>query len=151
LVSSFYKLPDLEPLIADSHYEDAADYMHDFFDMDMENLIKKCDRIKSERDRLSKFYEKCRDKSTGVYLKYSEVFSGISNLELLHRIKCPALIINGKHDLLDLEEMSQEFHSRIPNSNLCEIESGHFATLTHPNELNELVLNFLRGLDAKMN
>jgi pimeloyl-[acyl-carrier protein] methyl ester esterase len=151
LISSFYELLNLESHLADTPYEDEIEFLDNLFDIEMEHLIKTnvFDKRRVNLEKLSAFYKKCVDKGTGVGLKYGQFFSEVSNLELLHHIKCPTLVINGKYDLLKLEEISKEIHSRIPNSNLCELYTGHFSVLTHPDELNDLVLTFLRGLDSK--
>jgi pimeloyl-ACP methyl ester carboxylesterase len=62
-------------------------------------------------------------------------------------IKCPTLIIGGRLDNFAPEQMSEELHKKIPNSELEIIDmAGHFAPAHRKEVVNELICNFIRKL-----
>lgn len=62
-------------------------------------------------------------------------------------IKCPTLIIGGRLDNFAPEQMSEELHKKIPNSELQIIDmAGHFAPAQRKEVVNELICNFIRKL-----
>ena len=62
-------------------------------------------------------------------------------------IKCPTLIIGGRLDNFAPEQMSEELHKKIPNSELEIIDmAGHFAPAQRKEVVNELICNFIRKL-----
>jgi pimeloyl-ACP methyl ester carboxylesterase len=150
LISPFYETPDLKPLVADTPYEDELEFMNNMFNYELDRLVKNnlYDTQKENVETLIAYYEKCKEKNWEVALRYQDVFSTVSNKDLLYQIECPTLIINGKHDFLVHKTVGQEIHSRIPNSQLYEIEAGHFSPLTHPEKIDDLVSAFLKGLDS---
>ena len=62
-------------------------------------------------------------------------------------IECPTLIIGGRLDNFAPEQMSEELHKKIPNSQLEIIDmAGHFAPAQRKEVVNELILNFINKL-----
>ncbi|MEJ2277026.1 MAG: alpha/beta hydrolase [Candidatus Lokiarchaeota archaeon] len=62
-------------------------------------------------------------------------------------IKCPTLIIGSRLDNFAPEQMSEELHKKISNSQLEIIEmSGHFAPSQRQDVVNDLICNFIREI-----
>jgi non-heme chloroperoxidase len=62
-------------------------------------------------------------------------------------IKCPTLIIGGRLDNFAPEQMSEEMHKKISNSQLEMIDmAGHFAPAQRADLINELITNFIKNL-----
>jgi pimeloyl-ACP methyl ester carboxylesterase len=63
----------------------------------------------------------------------------------LGEIGAPTLVVVGAEDLEDIKSMAQKLAGEIPGARLATIEgAGHLPSLERPNELNELLLGFLR-------
>jgi len=63
-------------------------------------------------------------------------------------IKCPTLIIGGRLDNFAPYVMSEELHKKIANSTLEIIDmAGHFAPSQRKGIINDLICNFINGLD----
>jgi pimeloyl-ACP methyl ester carboxylesterase len=62
-------------------------------------------------------------------------------------IKCPTLIIAGRLDNFAPEQMSEELHKKIPNSQLEILDmAGHFAPAQRTDVINELISKFIKTL-----
>jgi pimeloyl-ACP methyl ester carboxylesterase len=62
-------------------------------------------------------------------------------------IKCPTLIIAGRLDNFAPEQMSEELHKKIPNSQLEILDmAGHFAPAQRKDVINELICKFIKTL-----
>jgi len=62
-------------------------------------------------------------------------------------IKCPTLIIAGRLDNFAPEQMSEELHKKIPNSQLEILDmAGHFAPAQRTDVINELICKFIKTL-----
>nr|WP_185929342.1 SDR family NAD(P)-dependent oxidoreductase [Paenibacillus sp. SDF0028] len=81
-----------------------------------------------------------------VAIKYAEQFpeDGLSTVGILPEISVPTLVITGKEDLgVDMQE-SQLIRTSIPDSQYYEMEgAGHFPMLTHHQQYNQKVLEYL--------
>ena len=67
-------------------------------------------------------------------------------LDRLSEIAHQTLLIAASHDRLVPLSVMQEIHNQIPNSFLRIIQdAGHFMTLSHPLEVNKLILDFLEN------
>jgi len=63
----------------------------------------------------------------------------------LGEIGAPTLVVVGAEDLEDIKSMAEKLAGEIPGARLATIEgAGHLPSLERPNELNELLLGFLR-------
>jgi pimeloyl-ACP methyl ester carboxylesterase len=63
----------------------------------------------------------------------------------LPEINIPACIIWGKNDTVTPPEVANEFHSKLPDSDLFWIDKcGHAAMMEHPLEFNDIMLNWLQ-------
>ncbi len=59
-------------------------------------------------------------------------------------IKCPALVLCGRHDVLTTVADHEHMHARIPGSKLVIIEDcGHLTTLERPAEVNAAMRRWL--------
>ncbi len=59
-------------------------------------------------------------------------------------MKTPTCIIWGRNDNVTPPEVADEFHEKLPDSDLYWIEKcGHAAMMEHPNEFNELLFAWL--------
>ncbi|MFX0021578.1 MAG: alpha/beta fold hydrolase [Candidatus Hermodarchaeota archaeon] len=60
-------------------------------------------------------------------------------------IRCPTLIIGGRLDNFAPEQMSEELHKKIPQSQLEIIDmAGHFMPNQRAEVVNEIICNFIR-------
>ena len=65
--------------------------------------------------------------------------------ENLKNIKHPTLLIAASHDRLTPKSAMMKMHENMPNSTLKVIEkAGHYATLSRADEINEIILDFLK-------
>ena len=63
----------------------------------------------------------------------------------LSRIEAPTLLIWGQNDLITPPDVAEEFHDRIPNSELQFIDHcGHAPMIEHPETFNRLMIRFLQ-------
>ncbi len=68
----------------------------------------------------------------------------------LQNIHIPVLLIWGKNDIITPDFVAEEFHERLPNSELIFIdECGHAPMMEHPEVFNEHLERFLRLIDKE--
>lgn len=68
-----------------------------------------------------------------------------SAAERLAEIAAPTLVLVGTEDVADILAMADHLAARIPGARLRRIEgAGHLPSLERPDELNRLLLDFLR-------
>jgi pimeloyl-ACP methyl ester carboxylesterase len=78
-----------------------------------------------------------------------QIFSMINEINVYDPsgIKCPTLIIAGRLDNFAPEQMSEELHKKIPNSQLEILDmAGHFAPAQRTDVINELISKFIKTL-----
>ena len=69
------------------------------------------------------------------------------DLENVHRIQTPTLIIAGRHDKTFLE-LSVELNQKIENSQFIVLEeAGHMLNLEYPDKFNADLLNFIESIE----
>ncbi len=69
------------------------------------------------------------------------------DLENVHRIQTPTLIIAGRHDKTFLE-LSEELNQKIENSQFIVLEeAGHMLNLEFPDKFNVELQNFIESID----
>ncbi|MCH9025426.1 MAG: alpha/beta hydrolase [candidate division Zixibacteria bacterium] len=69
------------------------------------------------------------------------------DLENVHRIQTPTLIIAGRYDKTFLE-LSEELNQKIENSQLIVLEeAGHMLNLEYPDKFNAELLNFIESIE----
>ncbi len=79
--------------------------------------------------------------------RYSRYYVNHSAEEALKRIKCPTLIIVGEDDVVTPPRESERIHRLVPNSKLIVLErSGHMVLYEKPDEINQLIENFVKEL-----
>jgi len=72
--------------------------------------------------------------------------------ENLKEVKCPTVIIAAALDLITPAVMSKTMHKMIPNSELHMIQNaGHLAMIEQKEEVNEILLKFIRKSYPKNN
>ncbi|MCP5357625.1 MAG: alpha/beta hydrolase [Pseudomonadales bacterium] len=79
----------------------------------------------------------------GTFLRQAS-FRRDGDAERLAEIRCPTLIVAGRHDRLRSLEEAEELHRGIPQSTLSVLEAGHMIPLEAPAELAGVVLDFMR-------
>jgi 3-oxoadipate enol-lactonase len=85
--------------------------------------------------------------SLGICGALLALASRTDTTESLSGIKVPTLILVGEHDALTPPSVSQEMHSKIPNSDIHLIpNAAHMSNLENSEEFNKHILNFLGGL-----
>jgi 3-oxoadipate enol-lactonase len=62
---------------------------------------------------------------------------------LIERIKCPIMIMAGRHDAVRPPAGSEEIARKIPGARFELIDSGHFMPVQAPGLLRDLLLDFL--------
>ena len=63
--------------------------------------------------------------------------------ERLGEIAVPTLVVLAKHDPAALREVDRTVARRVPGARLVEIDSDHYLGLREPEQINELLLEFL--------
>jgi len=61
----------------------------------------------------------------------------------LDELRQPTLVVVARHDPPDQREVGAEIAQRIPGARLVEVDSDHYLTLREPDEVGELLLEFL--------
>jgi 3-oxoadipate enol-lactonase len=73
------------------------------------------------------------------------IWPDVSAETRLAEIGAPTLVVVGTEDLDDISSMAEKLVAEIPGARLATIESaGHLPSLERPDELNRLLLDFLR-------
>ena len=68
---------------------------------------------------------------------------------LLHRIKCPTLVIVGSHDVISPVEEMRAIADGISGSQFVQIDgSGHMSPMEKPEEFNAAVLEFMSTTES---
>ena len=63
----------------------------------------------------------------------------------LETLRVPTLLVVGEHDRTELAELAERLARELPDARLETIEgAGHLPSLERPDELNRLLLDFLR-------
>ena len=84
-----------------------------------------------------------------VYEIGSAIFNRQSNLQRLKELMIPFAIITGEDDSARVPRESEEMAKVANNDRLFYIKNaGHISCLEQPNEVNEVLIQFLRN-DAK--
>ncbi len=97
------------------------------------------------------------DSLTGLKLTKDQLHMQIEDqiFRMIHEIKeydpsgisCPTLIIGGRLDNFAPEQMSEELHKKIPQSELEIIDmAGHFMPNQRSDVVNELICNFIKKI-----
>jgi 3-oxoadipate enol-lactonase len=80
-----------------------------------------------------------------VQLAATEEFAPIRTEPDLSAITAPTLLVSGSHDLIDFREIAADLAKRITGARHVELDwAGHLPSLERPDELNPLLLDFLR-------
>jgi 3-oxoadipate enol-lactonase len=67
-------------------------------------------------------------------------------LHLLPQIKCPTMVVAGRHDTVRPPAGTQDLAAKIPGARFELIETaGHFMPTTAPAELLALLLDFFKA------
>lgn len=88
---------------------------------------------------------RCESMDTRIGVKYLGLFEEHpSLLAQLPEIAPPTLVVHGDRDTLVPAKRAHVLYGAIPRAELAEItQAGHFPTLTHPEEVHEVLLPFL--------
>ncbi|MFX0041173.1 MAG: alpha/beta fold hydrolase [Promethearchaeota archaeon] len=97
------------------------------------------------------------DSLSGINITKDQLHMQIEDqiFRMIHEIKeydpsgisCPTLIIGGRLDNFAPEQMSEELHKKIPQSELEIIDmAGHFMPNQRSEVVNELICNFIKKL-----
>ena len=77
--------------------------------------------------------------------KVSDVWPEPPAAQLLGDVGVPTLVLVGSADMEDIKSIATRFAAEIPGARLETIEgAGHLPSLERPNELNRLLLDFIR-------
>jgi 3-oxoadipate enol-lactonase len=64
---------------------------------------------------------------------------------VLHRMKCPAMVVAGENDMIIQRPDSRALADAIPGAQFVQVaNSGHLSNLENPEEFNRALLDFLR-------
>lgn len=72
-----------------------------------------------------------------------------SDKSCLGEIRCPTLLIAGRHDQLRSLDESIELQNAIPGAELVVLDTGHMVPLESPAELAAALLTFLMRLPQR--
>ena len=65
----------------------------------------------------------------------------------LEKLSMPVCLIWGKNDTITPPEVAEEFHDKIPNSNLYWVDKcGHAAMMEHPEEFNKILAGWYQKM-----
>ncbi len=79
--------------------------------------------------------------------RYSKYYINHSAEDVLRSIKCPTLVIVGQDDIVTPPRESERIHELVSSSRLVVLErSGHMVLYERPDEVNQLIEEFVRGL-----
>jgi pimeloyl-ACP methyl ester carboxylesterase len=92
---------------------------------------------------------RCESMEPQLGLRFLDVFASQENLlTRLGDIAVPTLIVHGAHDTVIPVKTAHLLHGSIPDARYHELAgAGHFPSLTHPEQLHEILLAFLAELD----
>ena len=77
-----------------------------------------------------------------------DTFRKLDLRDELKRITQPALVINGAVDTYTPTAWQREIAAQLPNSTFVEIsDAGHLALISHAETFNEIILDWLAGLE----
>ncbi|MEJ2416094.1 MAG: alpha/beta fold hydrolase [Exilibacterium sp.] len=79
-----------------------------------------------------------------VAAMYGELSNNFDSREKIIQCAMPILVLSGSCDRYVDSAQSKELVSLLPNAEHKVIEARHFSLLTHPNELNQYMMNFLK-------
>ena len=82
-----------------------------------------------------------------AYLRQTDAVLGHDTRDRLHRVRCPALVAVGSHDLITPPTLAEELASRISGARHVVLpDVGHGALWEAPEPFNHLCLDFLDGV-----
>ena len=85
----------------------------------------------------------------GIVAMGEQIFQRQSLLEEAAKIKCPTLILAGQHDFARPVSDSDEIYDQVRGSQFAVVDqAGHMLTLEQPNQVNQLLANFLTAIDG---
>ena len=85
----------------------------------------------------------------GIIAMGKQIFTRRSMIAQLADIRCPTLILAGQNDIPSSLSGLQEMHRRLPGSQFAIIDNAaHMLTLEQPDQVNQLLGNFLSSIDG---
>jgi pimeloyl-ACP methyl ester carboxylesterase len=85
------------------------------------------------------------DQQLPVEGKVEAVWPDVPVSDRLAEIDAPTLVVVGTEDVQDIEAIADKLVAEIPGARLATIDgAGHLPSLERPDELNALLLEFLR-------
>ncbi len=108
-------------------------------------------RLKARPDRYAELTGSIRRHSVASLLALlDETYSRGTWLDDCARIRCPVQQIAGSEDPFPTVAMSERVVATIPGARLHVVKGGpHFPNRTHRTEVQEVIREFLNGLDAE--
>ncbi len=93
----------------------------------------------------------CESMNPRIGLRYLDVFAAEPDLrDRLGEIPAPTLIIQGTRDTVIPRKTAHTLHALIPDARYAEIDgAGHFPCVTHADQVNRLLDEFLAELTGK--
>jgi pimeloyl-ACP methyl ester carboxylesterase len=80
-----------------------------------------------------------------AFLRQKKASSSYNGIALLHKIRVPTLIMQGKKDSLVPLRLAEELHNGIRNSQLLLFEGGHAFFFFKPEQFTDAVFAFLQS------
>jgi len=72
-----------------------------------------------------------------------EALSTLDQRELLPKIKSPALVIAGRHDMSTTVAAGEMIRSGIPGASMTLLDAAHISNVEQPHAFTEAVVGFL--------
>lgn len=110
-------------------------------------------RLVSQKQIYTEILKRCESMDPQTGLRYLDEFSNLPDLKaMLPEISVPSLVIQGKFDSVIEQETTRILHQGISGSELKTISTaGHFPTLTHADECNKLLTDFIDSVENSNN
>lgn len=92
----------------------------------------------------------CESMNPRIGLRYLDFFAAAPDLrERLSDIGAPTLIVQGARDTVIPSKTAHLLHALIPDARYAELpDAGHFPYVTHPDEMNRLLVEFLADVTS---
>ena len=102
------------------------------------------------KELVDEVYEICNNRTKAIRVISMAKSAMRENLAAhLHRLTMPVLLIWGKQDKITPPFVGEEFHKRLPNSELVLLdECGHAPMMEKPKEFNLILDEFLQKLNV---
>jgi 3-oxoacyl-(acyl-carrier-protein) synthase/tryptophanase/pimeloyl-ACP methyl ester carboxylesterase/acyl carrier protein len=107
-------------------------------------------RLRDQRPGLMRLLLRAESMDAHTGLRYLDVFAARPDLAArLSSVAVPTMVVQGRHDTVVPRKAAHLLHGTIPDVRYEELpDAGHFPTVSHPDEVNGLIADFIAGKDG---